>query len=139
MDLIIKRKDYLEDGIFGAVFDQNGNKLFSTLEHAYLQDDGTYAPKVPDGFYVCIRGFHRLEGMSFDFPTYEITNVVKHTEILFHWGNYNKDSAGCVLLGQDIEKNGDAWMITDSRKAFAIFMQMQNNLARFNLRMMNVS
>lgn len=136
MDILIERTNYREDGIFGAVYDGDGNFLFSTLEHAYAQNDGTYKPKVPNGFYVCVRGFHRLEDMSYDFPTYEITNVPNHKEILFHWGNFNENSAGCVLLGLSIEK-GPKWMITESRKAFAEFMVMQKTIPKFNLRVID--
>ena len=51
MKLILHHIDFNKDGVFGDLsFD--GEKLFCfTLEHAYEQNDGTYATKIPNGTY----------------------------------------------------------------------------------------
>ncbi len=72
---------------------------------------------------------HRLHGMTEDFETFEIRGVPGHTGILFHWGNYNQDSDGCVLLGS--ARNGD--MIVNSREEFANFMELQKGINNFEL------
>jgi hypothetical protein len=58
--------------------------------------------------------------MTQDFETFEILGVPGHTGILFHWGNWNKDSDGCLCLG--MVRSGNA--VLRSREAFANFMHM---------------
>lgn len=135
MNLILKNIDFLNDGIFGLLVDVDGNVLFHTLQHAYDsgQGNGSYAPKLKPGDYNCVRGLHRLERMTQDFTTFEITNVPGHTNILFHVGNYNEDSEGCVLLGLDeIDSNGKHMLIS-SRVAFQEFMELLKDLNSFTL------
>lgn len=133
MDLKINRTQYRSDGIFGEMSDSNGKVIAYTLEHAYLQDNGSYAPKVPVGIYTCKRGEHRLHGMVNDFTTFEITNVPNHTNILFHWGNWNNDSDGCCLLGAAIVPSSKGQMITNSKVIFQEFMTKQINIVQFQI------
>ena len=111
------------DGIFGRfMFDGDNTSFMVTLEHAFLQDDGSYNAVIPTGKYFCVRGTHALhDGVAFE--TFEITGIVGHSGLLFHAGNFNHDSSGCVLCGatQITQPNGDD-MITASRSKFADFM-----------------
>lgn len=139
MKFILDRKDHGPDGVFGVLYDGKHNQLFVTLEHAYLED-GKYTSKIPDGSYECNRGEHRLHNMTEDFTTFEITSIEGHTNILFHVGNYNEDSEGCVLLGKGMgHKQGVNWktsggkMIVNSRVAFNEFMKMLDGVDSFQL------
>lgn len=125
MDLILKRIAFRKDGIFSNLLDDQGNVVFATLEHAYRNKDGTYSPKIPDGTYQCIRGMHRLEGMPDDFETFEITGIDGHSNILFHIGNFNEDSEGCVLVGSAIKQSANYWIISNSRVAFTNFISLE--------------
>jgi hypothetical protein len=129
MILNLNRNDCRADGIFGTLTCPSEGLVISTLEHAYIQPDGTYAPKIPRGTFTCQRSMHRLHGMTEDFETFEITGVAGHSNLLFHWGNYNKDSEGCVLLGSSRSGN----LILNSRSTFAKFMAMQKGLKTFDL------
>lgn len=114
MDLTLNRKMFREDGIFGELTGNGGSFFLVTLEHAYPSNpnpDGSveinYQPKVKAGKYLCRRSMHRLHGMDHDFETFEVTGVPDFegkpvSGILFHWGNYNNDSEGCMLLGQSV-------------------------------------
>lgn len=132
MDLLLCRKDFREDGIFGELSDEDGNRIAVTLEHAYPVDK-SYEPKLPAGEYACVRGLHRLEGMTRDFPTFEITGVEGHADILFHWGNFTRDSAGCVLLGKSVQPSPTGQMIKDSKITFAKFMSLMTGINEFTL------
>lgn len=47
-----------------------------------------------------------------------VLDVPGRSEILFHWGNYNMDTRGCILPGRhfvDMNKDGDV-DVTDSRR-----------------------
>lgn len=135
----LTRKIYVGSGIFGTLASENGFFTCRTLEHAYaglntIEPDVTgsapyYQPKVPPGVYKCVRGEHRLAHGG-PFFTFEVTNVPGHTGILFHPGNINADSAGCILLG--LGQEGDV-EITDSRVAFEKFMAFVAGLDEFDL------
>lgn len=114
-------------GIFGVLSTETSPVIqFSTLEHSYF-DHVSFSPKLQHGTYTCVRGHHQLH--SGPIETFEVTNVPGHTGILFHYGNYNADSDGCILLG--MTREGD--MITDSRKAFSEFMDLLKGVDEFTL------
>lgn len=122
--MTLQRLEYKSDGIFGRLLDDAGGQIAVTLEHSYDS-----LPKIPKGVYTCIRGQHKLHGMTDTFETFEITGVAGHTNLLFHWGNYNSDSEGCVLLGQS--RVGD--MVATSKVTFAKFMQQMDGINQFQL------
>jgi hypothetical protein len=123
------RKEFRPDGIFSELYDQNGKLIAHTLEHSYDNK-----PKLYNGQFKCVRGPHRLHNMTEDFITFEITGVQGHSDILFHWGNFNKDSEGCVLLGTSEVTGADgANMVTASRPKFAQFMAALEGVNEFQL------
>jgi hypothetical protein len=132
MDLTLTRTDFRSDGIFGFLHTDSGFEVARTLEHAYLKG-AEWLPKIPPGRYACVRGPHRLAGMKSDFETFEVKGVTGHWGLLFHWGNFAKDSSGCVLLGRAIGRLGSVQMITDSRATFAAFMRLQAGVDEFTL------
>jgi hypothetical protein len=128
MNLILQRKDFREDGIFGFLLDKNYKYLFTTLEHSY-----DLLPKLPSGVYKCKRGMHRLHDLV-EFETFEVLDVPGHTGILVHVGNYNGDSEGCILIGSGFGSTGKGGkMITASKQAFNAFMKLQENCDEFTL------
>lgn len=128
MNLILIRNKFMLYGIMGELTDVAGGIICVTLEHAYAQADNSYLPKLPCGDYNCYRGEHRLHNLI-PFTTFEITGVPECTRILFHKGNTNKDSEGCVLLGT----TKDALGIADSHDAFDKFMSLQSGVDHFVL------
>lgn len=131
--LVLTRLQYFADGIFGTLFDSSGKQIAVTLEHSYYTND-IWMPKIPVGNYECVRGLHQLEHMDHSFETFEITGVAGHTDLLFHTGNTNDDSAGCVLLGEDVVERADGMrMISMSRIAFEDFMSLMDGVDNFLL------
>lgn len=136
MNFKLTRTDFLATGIFGILKSDDDNTTFFTLEHAYpvIPDSSsasaTYAPKIPIGIFQCRKGLHRLESMTIQFWTFEITGVSGHTNLLFHSGNFNADSSGCVLLGLARQENMG---IMKSRIAFQKFMELQKEIDTFTL------
>lgn len=135
MILNLTRTDFKSDGIFGELESEDGKLYLFTLEHAYSQNpDGihgaqVWAPKIPQGAYICVRGKHQLEGMTEPFETFEITGVEGHTGLLFHKGNLDKDSSGCVLLGL-IRSESE---VLNSQGGFSKFMNFLNGVETFEL------
>lgn len=117
------RDHYLESGIFGRL-EVSPNLTLSTLEHSY-----DLLPKVPEGIYECVRGIHRLKSMDHGFETFEIAGVPGHSNILFHCGNTESDSEGCVLLGYFVK----GAYLYKSREAFLHFSDAVRDLDSFEL------
>jgi hypothetical protein len=120
MNLKLIRKTYCKDGIFGVILKEDTTHFCYTLEHAFEQPDGSYKPKTNAGDHVCVFGHHQLDHGPVD--TFEITNVLGHSGILIHVGNFNKDSDGCCLVG---EENINNESITNSKVTFEKFLAMQ--------------
>ncbi len=118
----LKRTRVCEYGVFGTLEAAPGLKLI-TLEHNF-----NGAPKVPTGTYTCKRGIHELEHGK-PFETFEVTSVPGHTGILFHVGNFNIDSNGCILLG--VSDNGSS--IGQSKIAFNRFIEALVGINEFTL------
>lgn len=121
------------DGVFGHLLYDDGSQFCVTLEHAFLTGTDRYAPKIPPGTYLCVRGWHRLHHLADPFETFEVTGVEGHTGILFHIGNYNTDSDGCILVGKDLNESEGIWMISRSRDTFESFMLLHEGQDQFTL------
>lgn len=130
LDVKLVRMNRRADGIFSDLL-IDGERAFFTLDHAYPLGD-EFVPKLYAGTFRCVRSSHRLHGMTHDFETFEITGVDGHNGILFHWGNFNANSEGCVLLGEHLVK-ADPWMVGDSKRAFAAFMERMDGIDEFDL------
>lgn len=133
--LTLRRKQFRSDGIFGKLEDDSLGMSLITLEHAYENSDHTsYVPKIPEGIYKCVRGKHSLFRSPQKFETFEVTGVAGHSGLLFHPGNFNNDSEGCILLGTKIMKMGyGAEMIANSKLAFKEFMEFLHSVDQFSL------
>ncbi len=131
----LRRIDKRPDGIFGEfTFEGDPGRFCFTLEHAYPVLVGAFEPHIPPGVYACARGTHRLRG-GVPFETFEITGVDGHTGLLFHAGNFNLDSSGCVLIGKTIavDPNTGEEMITGSRDEFREWMGRLDGVTEFQL------
>lgn len=127
MNLKLVRTDFRDDGIFGELWIEQGKKIATTLEHSYDRE-----PKVPAGNYICRRGNYALH--SGPIETFEVCDVPGHTGILFHRGNFNRDSEGCICLGEEEVDEGDGtMMITCTPKVFNAFMELQEGVDEFQL------
>lgn len=123
--LILNRELYREDGVFGDLISESGDLSLLTLEHSY-----GLLPKVPKGEYVCKRTVWHKKGI----PTFEITGVPNATRILFHTGNLEQDSEGCVLLGLSRTESTDGvTKIGSSKDAHKRFMEHLNGVDEFPL------
>ena len=134
MTLTLTHTAYTPNGVFGVLTSEGGLKLADTLEHAYNEQNSLPdQPKLPLGEYTCLRGMHSLHSHPETFSAYEVTGVPGHTGILFHIGNYNNDSDGCILLGQYLDNT----MIIHSKQTFDAFMTVMQNIPEFTLLVIN--
>lgn len=148
-DLRLQYTEVRSDGVFGWVLPADAppegeavRPICVFVTRAYRQADGTYRPKVRAGTYACVRGPHRLHGMTEDFETFEVLGVHGHSGILLgHWGSWGSDSDGCfclgrriVLSGQDRDGvDGPDELVTESRVTFAAYMENRRGVDRFQV------
>lgn len=138
MNITLKRLSHSLYGVFGDLLDESSVVICWTLEHAFPVGND-YKPKIPAGVYTCKRGEHRLHNLI-PFSTFEVMGVPDFdgspvSGILFHKGNTNNDSEGCILLGE----SSGTWCILDSKDAFDRFMEIQQGIDEFQLTVLSES
>ena len=102
-------------GTFGVLLE--GVEPFClTLERTWL-DNRKGESCIPKGRYICKRIISPKFG-----ETFEVTNVQGRSEILFHKGNIEDDTHGCIVLGEQYEPVLDHYGVAASGKAFSEFM-----------------
>lgn len=119
MILTLKRVRKDAFGVFSNLMNEEGHIIASCLEHSYDYGDGHWEAKITEGEHECVRGMHTLHN-NVEFETFEITGIVGHKGLLFHWGNKENDSEGCVLMGDKFQGNA----VINSRQTFAHFLAM---------------
>lgn len=116
-----------KDGVFGTLA-INNMPIAVTLERPWL-DNRKGESCIPSGSYIC----RRVQSPKFG-DTFEITNVAGRSYILFHTGNIDDDSHGCVILGESFNVWGDgSCSVASSRIAFTEFMQFLSEVDSFTL------
>lgn len=126
---------YRGDGIYSELYSDE-TRFCVTLEHAYEDADGNWRPKLLRGAtYTCRRGIHRLGHYNGGepFETFEVMGVPGHTGILFHPGNFNRDSDGCLLTGTQVKTANSEWWISESGNTFRHLMQTLFGIDEFEL------
>lgn len=135
MDLTLRTLSIEPQGAFGYLLNSLGTQIAVTCERTY-EVGGKQMVKLPAGDYTCVRGMHTLNRRDW-FETFEIAGVPGHAGILFHPGNDELDSEGCVVMGSHF---GELWVkdvlmkaVLESRDTFQQFMLFQSGVNLFQL------
>ena len=113
-----------------GIFCIEGNPQFLTLELPWRGNE-TNISCIPEGEYTCKRAKNRTTmGGKLIPDTFEVTNVVGRSGILFHVANSVKDLRGCIGIGQTIL---DSDYIAGSQDAFADFVKAFTGIQEFKL------
>jgi len=123
MTFQLKRVAILNDGAFGVLL-HNGVPFAVTLERTY---EGN-TTKIGNGFHECSRSRYHKGG----YDTYEI-EVPGHSRILFHKGNTELHSDGCILVAESYAVMGDKPGIAFSAEGFNEFMKRAADAKAFTL------
>jgi len=119
-----------EQGIFGVLKDGDMPFCVTVENNAFV---------IPDGDYIC----RRVNSPKFG-NTFEITNVPGRSNVLFHGGNWEEDSTGCIVLGEKFEPIWDEKRkrlkegVMESNKAFSEFKERTVGLITFSLKVRTV-
>lgn len=112
MQLRLERRAYLPHVTLGVLTYRG--KTLVTLERAW-NNNRPFESCIPEGRYHCMR----VNSPQFG-KTWGVKNVPNREDILFHAGNFAKDTEGCILLGQMLSEQ--EYTILNSRKAVSEFM-----------------
>ena len=127
--LFLKRVSTFGHGTFGVLLD--GVVPFAvTLEREWL-DNRNNESCIPPGSYYC----KRVNSPRFG-NTFEVTNVPGRTHILFHKGNLDEHSRGCILVGEQFESLNGEPAVLRSGKGYGEFMDRLSGEDGFNLHIM---
>ncbi|HKV74593.1 MAG TPA: DUF5675 family protein [Gemmatimonadales bacterium] len=107
-------------GTFGRFVIPDGSTLYS-LELPW-KNNAPQVSCIPAGHY----DLQRRYSNSHHCEVFEIMAVPDRTDVEIHWGNWIKDTLGCVLVG--LGRKND--MITDSKAAFDRFMAAMAGVTR---------
>ena len=113
------------DGAFGVLV-QDGRPRWLTCERTF--EDRPERIVIPAGRWPCSRTVFMKRG----YPTFEI-HVPDHERVLFHKGNTEDDSRGCVLVGLSFGEHQDKPAILESARAFEDFMGAYHGTQSFFL------
>ncbi len=83
-----------DDGTFGRLIFDGLPRVLHTLEEEWL-DNEVGESSIPAGTYICRRTIYYRYG----YETFEVTDVPSRSHILFHPGNTEEDTQGCILVG----------------------------------------
>ena len=121
MELKLIRETKTNDSTIGKLY-------INEIYHCYTLEDKEREVKVqnvtaiPKGRYEVIVNFSN----RFQQQMPLLLNVPNFVGVRIHWGNYSKDTEGCILLGTSKAVN----MIGNSRTAYAKFMSIINKVSK---------
>lgn len=114
-----------DEGCFSEMW-WDGTKFAVSVERTF--DDERPAINA-DGEYLCVATRFIRGG----YDTFEVM-VAGHSRILFHKGNTELDSIGCVVVGDRFGRIGDKTAVLDSKKAFERFVTLTAGLKQFTMK-----
>lgn len=129
--ITVKRISQTQHGTFGVILD--GLVPFAlTLEDEW-KDNKVGVSCIPVGTYHCKKKRFNRGG----YDTFEITDVPDRTHILFHRGNTEDDTEGCILVAEEFGELNKKTAIQSSRKGFKEFMERLHGVDEFLLHIVN--
>lgn len=114
------------DGMFGILCDE-GIPFCLTVERKWLNNQRMVSC-IPEGIYIS----KRVQSPKFG-DTFEVINVPGRSRILFHKGNIEDDSHGCIVVGEQYESLRNKTAVIASGKAMVEFLARTHGLDEFEL------
>jgi len=120
MELGLKRVIHAPKDTIGLM------SIDSVFDVFTLEDKASY-PKIPGetripaGYYKVGLRYSPKFTPRFGHHMLWIMDVPEFEYILFHPGNFNRDTAGCILVGWGVHAHVDSFSLEDSRVAYFSF------------------
>lgn len=116
----------MRDGTSG-VFLIDNTPICVTLEETWLNN----MPRescIPEGVYTV----RKYSGTKYK-NVWQVYGVKGRSAILIHWGNTERHTAGCILMGKYFAQFGNQRGIADSRKTIEMLRTMLPNEFRLHI------
>ncbi len=97
------------------------HKPIYTLENPWKNNERNISC-IPVGEYKC----ELFSGVKHK-NCFQVCDVKDREYILFHVGNYEKDTNGCILVGNGVYLNGLEYMIVNSQSTMRKFRELLEN------------
>lgn len=94
---LIRLETSVKEGTFGVL--RLNKKIFCYTLEPPDRENKSRVSSIPTGQYTCLPTYSPKFG-----DTFEVVDVTDRTHILFHAGNYEEHTEGCILLGSTITK-----------------------------------
>ena len=130
MELIRLEENY-EHGTFGVV--RINKEVFCVDLEPRDEENASNISSIPAQQYICKRIISPRFG-----ETFEIMDVPGRTDVLFHSGNTDDNTLGCVLLAQYFGKLGKDRAVSNSGDTFKEFMKVMEGVDEFLLTIIEV-
>jgi hypothetical protein len=121
MELKLIRDKFTEESTIGRLLINDVFHCF-TLEDKVRENKIQNVTAISKGRYEVIINFSNRFKQQMPL----LLKVPNFEGVRIHWGNYSKDTEGCILLGTTKGVN----MIGNSRTAYAKFMSVLNKVAK---------
>jgi hypothetical protein len=122
----VKRNYVGDEGAFGSMHKNRGAPFAVTLERTFKPNNDVII--LPSHVYKCTKSRYYKGG----YPTYEI-HVDGHSRVLFHKGNKEAHSLGCILVAEFYHDFGGMNGIGNSAGGFNEFMKLTEGVDEFIL------
>lgn len=111
---IVRVSSSEKSGTFG-VLTVDGYPICGTLEPRWKMNKPNVSC-IPAGQYVC----RRVDSPTYG-DTFEVTGVIDRSHILFHAGNWDHNTQGCILLGEQFGRLAGEAALQCSKQAVMDF------------------
>lgn len=131
-DLTLRRVSLHPERTYGVLIREDAVPFALTLEREAddnrASEPGRPGACIPAGTYVC----KRVRSPRFG-DTFEVRNVPGRSHILFHKGNIEDDSRGCILVGESFNPVLGKDGIVASAQGFSQFLALNADRMEFTL------
>lgn len=129
MSLELKTVAIRDDGCYSVMLWQ-GRPFAVSVERTFDPGEASHGKQIviPNGTFRCTATQYHRGG----YATYEI-HVPGHSRVLFHKGNHEKDSLGCVIVGESFGELNGMTAVLDSRGAFSEFIRLTGGKHEFQM------
>ena len=137
--ITIKRIATGDDGTFGVLLHER-IPFALTVERQWL-DNMPGVSCIPEGEYNVKRCLASPEYGFKHSPkfgnTFNVLSVPNRSKILFHKGNIDQDSHGCIIVGEQFGTLSDQPAVLASRQGFSEFLSLLKQHNEFELTIVN--
>lgn len=112
-----------EDGCYSVLL-WDGRPFAVSVERTFEE----LRTVLKNGVYRCVRDRYHKGG----YETFEII-VEGHNRVLFHRGNKETDSLGCVIVAESFGELAGLTAVIDSMKGFTEFMDLTRGFSEFEM------